>query len=505
MARALLVLLLLASAGALRAAIDPANTAVVANGNVPEGVALARDFMRHRGIPERHLIVLDLPKDEAIDWHTYAETLLNPLRAKLLAAGLLTGELTEPQDARGRKEYLPTTAPKLSWLVLVHGVPLKLRASGTKPAAAPRSAVRGDQACVDSELALLATVNLDPEGAKPNPWFRTISPAPADAAEVVRIARLDGPTAADVRRALAGAWQAEARGLRGRAYIDVGGPYADGDAWFKDAAERTRRLGFPTDVESTPKQFGRKARADAPAFYLGWYSQKPTGRFAEEAARLAPGAIALHLHSFSAETLRDPAAGWTPWLVRQGAAHTSGNVHEPYLPLTLRPDLLVDGLAQGLTAGEAAWFATPAVSWQGVILGDPFYRPLGRTPEEQVADFRRAPDELGAYALLRAAQLRGATEPDQARADLKAAQERFPALPLAFARAQADPKQPIAWPEPPGLAWATADSGLLWEIGLFAEKNAFPDLARRAWEALAARPDWKDDPELRAHLPPVGR
>jgi uncharacterized protein (TIGR03790 family) len=211
MARALLVLLLLASAGALRAAIDPANTAVVANGNVPEGVALARDFMRHRGIPERHLIVLDLPKDEAIDWHTYAETLLNPLRAKLLAAGLLTGELTEPQDARGRKEYLPTAAPKLSWLVLVHGVPLKLRASGTKPAAAPRSPVRGDQACVDSELALLATVNLDPEGAKPNPWFRTISPAPADAAEVVRIARLDGPTAADVRRALAGAWQAEAR------------------------------------------------------------------------------------------------------------------------------------------------------------------------------------------------------------------------------------------------------------------------------------------------------
>ena len=108
----------------------------------------------------------------------------------------------------------------------------------------------------------------------------------------------------DVLRALQGAWRAEAQGLRGRAYVDVGGPYPDGDTWFRNAAELTRQLGFPTDIESTRQQFGAKARSDAPAFYLGWYSQKAEGRFASPTVKLAPGAIALHLHSYSAGTLR---------------------------------------------------------------------------------------------------------------------------------------------------------------------------------------------------------
>jgi uncharacterized protein (TIGR03790 family) len=507
MVRALLLLLVLASALNGRAESAAATTIVVANGKVPAGVELAKTFMRHRGIPEANLVVLDLPTEEAITWPQYSELLLNPLRAKLLATGLLTGQSPAGKDARGRQEYIPTALPKLSWLVLVHGVPLKIQPSGLKSLTAAKQGLQGDQACVDSELALLATVNLDPEGAKPNPWFQQATLAATDAAEVIRTARLDGPTPADVLRALQGAWRAEAQGLRGRAYVDVGGPYPDGDNWFKQAAELTRQLGFPTDVESTRQQFGPKARADAPAFYLGWYSQKAEGRFAAPQVKLAPGAIALHLHSYSAGTLRFESAGWTPWLVKQGAAHTSGNVFEPYLSLTLRPDLLVDGLKRGMTVGEAAWYATPAVSWQGTILGDPFYRPFARELLEQLADFQKKPDELAAYAVIRAAQLRPKEETAKALADLDAAQRRTPSLPLAFALAQARQEQalPLVWNNQVWSGLDKTDDGLIWEIALFFEKKGLKEPAKKALQALQARPGWKEDPEWKAHWDALGR
>lgn len=511
MVRALLLLLVLASALGGRAESPAATTVVVANGKVPAGVELAKTFMRHRGIPEANLVVLDLPTEEAISWSQYSGLLLNPLRAKLLAAGLLTGQLSgQPgagAGARGRQEYIPTALPKLSWLVLVHGVPLKIQPSGLKSASGAKQGLQGDQACVDSELALLATVNLDPEGAKANPWFQQATLPPADAAEVIRTARLDGPTAADALRALQGAWRAEAQGLRGRAYVDVGGPYPDGDTWFQHAAELTRQLGFPTDVESTRQQFGAKARADAPAFYLGWYSQRAEGRFAAPQVKLAPGAIALHLHSYSAGTLRFESAGWTPWLVKQGAAHTSGNVFEPYLSLTLRPDLLVDGLRRGLSVGEAAWYATPAVSWQGTILGDPFYRPFARDVSEQVADFQKKPDELAAYAVIRAARLRPKEEAAKALADLDAAQRRTPSLPLAFALAQARQELalPLVWNNQVWADLDKADDGLIWEIALFFEKRGLKEPAKKALQALQARPGWKDDPEWKAHWDALGR
>jgi uncharacterized protein (TIGR03790 family) len=511
MVRALIVLLMLASATRAYAELVPATTVVVANRQVPAGVELAKTFMRYRGIPAQNLIILDLPTEEAITWSQYSETLLNPLRTQLLAAGLLTGQssgqLAAGKDVRGRQEYLPTAAPKLSWIVLMHGVPLKIQPSGSKVLGGSKQGLRGDQACVDSELALLATVNLDPEGAKPNPWFQQRTLAPVDAAEVIRTARLDGPTPADVLRALQGAWRAEEHGLRGRAYVDIGGPYPDGDTWFKQAAEMTRQLGFPTDIESTRQQFGAKARADAPAFYLGWYSQKAEGRFASPTVKLAPGAIALHLHSFSANTLRNDGAGWTPWLVKQGAAHTSGNVYEPYLTLTLRPDLLIQGLQQGMTVGEAAWYATPAVSWQGTILGDPFYRPFARALPEQLADFQKQPDELGAYAVIRAAQLRPKEESAQALADLEAALGRNPSLPLALAWAQAREGQnlPFVWNPQVWAGLDKADDGLLWEIALFFDKKGLKEPAKKALQGLQARPDWKEDPEFKAHWDAVAR
>ncbi len=83
----------------------------------------------------------------------------------------------------------------------------------------------------------------------------------------------------------------------------------------------------------------------------------------------------MHLHSFSASTLRNVAAGWCGPILEHGAAATVGNVYEPYLTLTSHLDVLTARLLDGYTFAEAAYSSLVALSWMNVSLGDPLYRP----------------------------------------------------------------------------------------------------------------------------------
>jgi tetratricopeptide (TPR) repeat protein len=92
--------------------------------------------------------------------------------------------------------------------------------------------------------------------------------------------------------------------------------------------------------------------------------------------RFEPGAIAVHIHSFSAATLRDARANWAAPLLAHGAAATLGNVYEPYLGLTPNLDLFADRLRNGLNFAESAYAAEPVLSWMTTFVGDPLYRPF---------------------------------------------------------------------------------------------------------------------------------
>lgn len=464
---------------------DPARTAVLVNSDLPAGREIAREFMTHRGIPAANLIELPLGRAETLEWKDYATRVLGPLRARLLATGLLTGQLEAATDARGRAAFIPTGDARLEWLVLVHGVPLKAAPSGIK-GLNPANPVKGDHASLDSELALLALPNLDPEGARPNPRFGR---AAAGGDGLIRTARLDGASPEAVLAALRGAWAAEAQGLRGRAYVDLGGPYQEGDDWFRAALAPLRELGFPPDVEETKEQFPPTARGDAPAFYFGWYSQKPAGKFGQRSTRLAPGAIALHLHSFSAASLHSPATNWAPWLVEQGAGLTFGNVYEPYLSLTIRPQLLLKGLKEGMSAGEAAWFATPAASWQGIILGDPFYQPFAVTLEAQVRAVS-AKEALGDYALLRHFSLLPHPVGTEDLRRLQAAADRSGRLALRLACAQEEQAAGVTrpWKDVPDLS--TEEGGLIAEAARFVEARFGAKTAQKLHTELEKRPGW---------------
>ena len=99
-----------------------------------------------------------------------------------------------------------------------------------------------------------------------------------------------------------------------------------------------------------------------------------------------PGAFAYHLHSFSAQVLRSSTANWVGPLLAKGATASIGFVAEPYLVATLDlPTFFGRLVFFGASYGEAAYAASPVLSWQTTVVGDPLYRPFW----QQTADIEK--------------------------------------------------------------------------------------------------------------------
>jgi hypothetical protein len=116
------------------------------------------------------------------------------------------------------------------------------------------------------------------------------------------------------------------------------------------------------------------------ALYAGWYDQTVSGPFTRPTVEFMPGAFAYHLYSFGAQTIRTANNSWVGTLLQKGAACTMGAVDEPYLAFT--PDIatFVARFTMGaFTFGEAAYASQNALSWQTAVIGDPLYRPFGRS------------------------------------------------------------------------------------------------------------------------------
>jgi len=293
---------------------------------------------------------------------------------------------------------------------------------------------RTNQGAVDSELSLLAQTDYPINASVPNPLYLNPRPGAADLAAVVKVSRLDGPTAADAMALVDRAVEAERTGLLGRGYVDLAGPHERGNRWLGSVAEEIRSLGFDLTVGRGPGTLTESSRFDAPVLYFGWYAPDLNGPFTLPGMRFPPGAVAVHVHSFSARTLRSATEGWCGPLVARGVTATVGNVFEPYLEDLHRPDLLLEALARGEDLVDAAYYALPVLSWQSIVIGDPLYRPFAVGLPEQLGRLGELPPALAGYAVIRRmnlddAQGRHADAIDEGRAGLK----RAPSLPLALA------------------------------------------------------------------------
>lgn len=384
-ARGLACLILLGAmvGSPVKAAAPLLRTVIVANSRQPESLELARFYASARDVPPANIVALPLPVEETIPWRQFVDEVWQPLQDELYRRGWIEGTTSNLRDRLGRRRHAPT-GHGIAYLVLCRGVPLRIQ---NDPALlsgrAAHDRFNRNDAAVDSELSLLAFANHETTALLGNPLFGQDGPLAPDAAMVIKVARLDGPAWADARRLVTAALAAEQSGLAGRYYLDLRGPHREGDEWLRAVRGQLDDLGYSGDVEDTPSGFAAGARFDHAVFYFGWYSDSISGPLARPGFAFVPGAVALHIHSYSAQTLHSPTVGWTGPLVARGAAATVGNVFEPYLQLTHRPNMLLRALSEGRTFGEAAYYALPALSWQAVAVGDPLYRPFGVTPAEQ--------------------------------------------------------------------------------------------------------------------------
>jgi uncharacterized protein (TIGR03790 family) len=377
---------------------------ILANSSQPESVQLARYYAMRRGIPVDNIVALPLPADETITWSVFIESVWQPLQDELIRRGWIEAVASARLDAAGRKR-IAANGHRISYLVLCRGVPLRIADDPARfvstPLIAANDRLRSNQASLDSELATLAQDDPGISGFVPNPLYRKANPTAADLAQVIKVSRLDGPDAAAARALVDNALEGERTGLLGRAYVDLGGPYPEGDRWLSEVAGTLAGMGFDTEVNREPETFAPADRFDAPVLYFGWYAGSLNGPMALPGFRFPAGAVALHIHSYSAPTLRSAGEGWVGPLVARGATATVGNVYEPYLELTHDPRLLLAVLRAGGTFGDAAAFAQPALSWQTIAVGDPLYRPFAVALDEQLSRFAQVPAPRRDYAVVR--------------------------------------------------------------------------------------------------------
>ncbi len=391
----------------------PSRVFVIANSAFPGSRELGEYYIAQRGLPKENLVALDLPVEEDVTHQTFVSKIQNPLMAKFLEQKVFRGVLSTLANKQGVRLATLSTI-NADWLVLMRGVPLKIMHDATLMDKARMAEVppqlQNTGASVDGELALIAGQEWNPLALSVNPWFDAESPVRDSSKHrlFLKVSRLDGPDDDSVRRLIDSAIDGERLGLAGRVYLDKGGPYKEGNDWIDRARTSLKPLGFELSFdERTGVLFGAQDRFDAPALYLGWYEGQLGGPFAFKDFRFPPGAIAIHLHSFSASTLRKADANWCAPLVARGVAGTVGNVYEPFLSYTHHFDILADRLARGWCWGDAAYAALPGLSWMDICIGDPLYQPFKKTLREQLeapavsANGRRAK----AYATLRQANL----------------------------------------------------------------------------------------------------
>jgi uncharacterized protein (TIGR03790 family) len=373
---------------------NAAATVVIYNLNDPESKGLADFYCSARAINPSQEIPLAAPTTEEISRTDYDLCIAGPIREMMIERGYWM----VAKDAQGHDQL---TASRIHYAVLMKGVPLKIadctNYPGDNATLQPPPYGNCSEASVDSELSLLGVFSSQISGVLRNPLCVTKIGAPQEAKELqppaqippqmLLIGRLDAPSADAVKAMILGALKAEKEGLWGWGYIDLRSTsdpaFIQGEQWIKKAGELMRKNGIPVLSDDLPETFQEGFPITDAAAYFGWYSENIDGPFRTPGFHFLPGAVAAHLHSFSATTLHDSLKGWTGPLIQQGASASVGNVYEPYLVFTTDFGTLEEKLLSGCNLAESYYAAQPVLSWMSILVGDPLYRPYAAFQEDQ--------------------------------------------------------------------------------------------------------------------------
>jgi uncharacterized protein (TIGR03790 family) len=418
---------------ALHAAGPGDEVIVIYNTRVPESKDVAEHYAQMRQVPASQVFGFKLSTNESMSRSEYRDSLEKPL-AKMLEGKKLWhvgSEIIHTTNSAEGKVIWKVMNSKIRYAVLCYGVPLHIDEDSGVKEEIPKETIdqfRRNEAAVDNELAMLPRVeqHYPLTGPVPNPFYTLTNAAlfqPTNG--LLMVARLDGPSAAIARGLVDKAMEAESNGLCGRAYIDERGlstntPYRQGDDWILGAGKICQFFGgYDTIIDTNEATFPADATLSQIAFYCGWYNENVSGPFAQPTVEFMPGAFAYHLHSFSAATIRSTTRQWVGPLLAKGATCTMGCVAEPTLGGT--PDVSVfmaRWIALGFTFGEAAYASQQTLSWQTTVVGDPLYRPFGKSLQELVDEQQNTQSKWLEWSYLRAVNiglLRGKRPDETAR------------------------------------------------------------------------------------------
>ena len=345
-------------AAATCAAQTPDQVVIIVNDNSALSRTIGEYYARKRGVPAAQVCRLRAPLEETVPRFIYDSRIAAPVARFLRSRRLVD---------------------KILFLVTTNDVPLRIRGS---------DGPGGDQAAVDSELALLYQdiISGKPHrtaGFIPNPYFSANERLSHPKYPLYLVTRLAGYTFADVRGLIDRAQHA--RNL-GRVVLDQRGD-GEGDDWLFATAVRLPKERVL--LETTPRVvYGERDVIG----YASWGSNDHARQDRDLHFTWLDGAIATEFVSTNGRTFHEPPQDWhlgnlwkPPSLlwedspqslsadyVRQGVTGVTGNVYEPFLAYTPRPQILFPSyILDGVTLAEACYRSIPALSWQNIVLGDP--------------------------------------------------------------------------------------------------------------------------------------
>jgi uncharacterized protein (TIGR03790 family) len=375
-----------------------AHLLVVYNSNDPDSEGLAQYYASRRGIPAERVLAISSPTMEEITRAEFDDTIRSPIVSYLSQKDWMAREPQHVQVGNRFLDLLVATRNDIWAIVLIRGVPLKIAPDPSdEDTMENQPELQTNAAAVDNELALLPVFGLPLGGYVPNMFFdNQVSGikhvGPGLARTMVLVTRLDGPTVADVRRMIDDTLEAEQHRLAGlavvdsRGFTDVKNGYTSGDNWLRSARDMLVKDGWEVKFDDKPDVLPATDPLNHVALYLGWYHDGAIGPWITSPDRFVPGAIAYHLHSFSATTVRSATSAWVGPLIAHGADATMGMVYEPYLALTPHEDIFTRRLLQGDYFAEAAYASERALSWMLTVVGDPLYRPFREPLSTALAD-----------------------------------------------------------------------------------------------------------------------
>lgn len=426
------ILLLLLTLTPTAAALEPRDVFLLVNKNVKASQEIADYYCARRGVPKDNVLVLDLPAGEDISRADYQEKLVKPLRAALkdrraqakvllsiYGVPLRVGRQQPTKDeqtelTKVQQDMAPLRKESDALQKVIAGLEGKVKEdpkakdapAALKERRQERDALQAklkplenrqrvltyaeSEACVDSELMLLWWDSYELRRWVVNPlYFRVSEEYRKRQPQVLMTARLDGPDVALIKRLIDTTLEVEKRGLTGKVYVDargigynakqdlLGSGYGGYDESLREMAKLLKEAKLDVTLDDKPGLFAPDSCPDC-ALYCGWYS------LANYVAccKFAPGAVAYHIASSEAVTLRNPQTKqWCKNLLDNGVVATLGPVAEPYTVGFPKPAEFFGYLVTGeYTLVECYSRTMLLTSWMTVLVGDPLYNPYRQSP-----------------------------------------------------------------------------------------------------------------------------